>query len=247
MSEPAPPSARPRASAEAVERWKRAAAREAVERVTDGMVLGLGTGSTVAHVLEGLGRRLADGTLRDVVGVPTSVRTAEAARVRGIPLTTLEEHPVLDLAVDGADEIGPDLDLIKGMGGALLREKVVAQAARRFLVVADERKVVEGLGLRSPLPVEVIPFGWSVHAELLRSLGATVARREGEGGEPYTTDNGNNVLDCRFDGGIDRPPELDARLRARAGIVETGLFLGLAHEALIGGEDGVRRLSSGSE
>ncbi len=223
------------------DRLKRAAAAAAAEGVEDGMALGLGTGSTVAHFLELVGDRIADGSLSEVVGVPTSVRTASAAHARGIPVVSLEEHPVLDLAVDGADEVDPELRLIKGMGGALLREKVVAQAARRFVVIVDQGKEVERLGTRSPLPVEVLPFAWSVHAAHLRERGADVELREEASGEPYTTDNGNYVLDCRFPEGIDEPEALDAALRARAGILETGFFLGLADEVLVGAEDGVRR------
>jgi len=223
-----------------VDDLKRAAAAAALERVENGMALGLGTGSTVAHFLDLLGERVRDGGLPDVVGVPTSVRTASAAHARGIPVVSLEDHPVLDLAVDGADEVDPRLRLVKGMGGALLREKVVAQAARRFVVVVDRGKEVELLGTRSPLPVEVIPFAWSVHADHLRERGADVTLRAEDGGEAYVTDNGNYVLDCRFPEGIDAPEELDRALAARAGIVETGLFLGLTDEVLVGTPDGVR-------
>lgn len=219
---------------------KRSAASAAVERVENGMALGLGTGSTVAHFLDLLGERIRRGDLPDVVGVPTSVRTASAARSRGIPVVSLEEHPVLDLAVDGADEVDPGLQLVKGMGGALLREKVVAQAARRLVVVVDEGKEVEKLGTRSPLPVEVIPFAWSVHADFVRERGAEVTLRAENGGEPYVTDNGNYVLDCRFPDGIDEYEDLDRVLQQRAGIVENGLFLDLADEILVGRASGVR-------
>lgn len=226
---------------------KRAAARGAVERVRSGMVLGLGTGSTVAHFLELLAGRIDAGELEDVMGVATSVRTADAAHALGIPVTSLDREPVLDLAVDGADEVDPGLDLIKGMGGALLREKVVAQAACRFLVIVDDGKLVERLGERSPLPVEVIPFGWVVHREPIRALGGEPELRTTDGDEPYLTDNGNYVLDCRFPDGIGDPRGLEGELWARAGVVETGLFLGMAAEVLVGGPDGVRSLRSSED
>lgn len=225
---------------------KRAAAAEALERVRSGMRLGLGTGSTTAHFLELLAARLEEGELEDVVGVPTSERTASAARALGIPVTSLDRAPELDLAVDGADEVDPALDLIKGLGGALLREKIVAQAARRLVIVVDDSKLVERLGEGGPLPVEVVPFAWEVQRAFVRGLGAEAdLRADGEG--PYVTDNGNYVLDCRFSGGIDDPLGLDRALGARAGIVETGLFLGMAAEVVVGGPEGVRSLRRGEE
>lgn len=224
---------------------KRAAAAAAAERVRSGMVLGLGTGSTVAHFLEHLGRRIRDGQLTDVVGVPTSVRTASAAHARGIPVTNLEDDPVPDLTVDGADEVDPDLALVKGLGGALLREKVVAQASRRLTIIVDEGKLVERLGTRSPLPVEVVPFGWVPVARFLEELPAEASLREEEPGEPYVTDNGNYILDCRFPEGIEDPATLDRTLRGRAGLLETGLFVGMADRVLVGGEEGVRTLQRG--
>jgi len=217
---------------------KRAAAAAALEEVRDGQVLGLGTGSTVAHFLELLGQRIEEGSLSDVVGVPTSVRTASVAHSRGIPVATLADHPKLDLAVDGADEVDPSLDLVKGMGGALLREKIVAQAARRFVVIVDEGKLVERLGTRSPLPVEVVPFGWTASRRFLEEWAGEVTRREDEEGDPYLTDNGNYVLDCRFPEGIPDAVTLDRRLQDRAGVVETGLFVDMADTVLVGEADG---------
>ena len=225
---------------------KRRAAEQAANQVVDGMVLGLGTGSTVAHFLELLGERLATGQLRDVVGVPTSLWTESQAERLGIPLTTLGRVARLDLAVDGADEVGPDLDLIKGMGGALLREKMVAQAASRFLVIADDSKDVERLGTRSPLPVEVISWGHEAHARYLASLGAEVTVRLDEDEAPYLSDNGHLILDCRFPEGIGDPRRLEAKLQARAGVVDTGLFLGMAHEAVLASGDGIRVVRRGS-
>lgn len=225
-----------------VEDLKKLAGRSAAEMVRDGMRLGLGTGSTVEPFLEALGRRLGDGRLRDVVGVATSVRTERTASALRIPLVGLDEVGSLDLAVDGADEVDPGLDLIKGLGGALLREKMVAQASRRFVVVADESKCVKRLGERVPVPVEVVPFGFRGHLGWLRDLGADPVVRLGADGAPYRTDNGNLIVDCRFAGGVENAAELERRLAGRAGVVESGLFLGMATHAVVAGREGVRRL-----
>lgn len=224
------------------EELKRAAAGRALDFVRSGTAIGLGTGSTVRPLLELLAGRLRDGRLADVVGVPTSRDTAEHCRALGIPLATLEERPDLAIAIDGADEVGPQLDLIKGMGGALLREKVVALAARRFLVIADESKVVRKLGTRSPLPVEVIPFGWTALLPFFAKLGATPALRRGADGSPYLTDNGNYLVECRFPRGIADPPALARALGRRTGVVEDGLFLRIATGAVVAGRRGVRVL-----
>lgn len=226
---------------------KREAAREALRHVQSGMRLGLGTGSTVQHFLDLLGEALDQGTLTRVVGVPTSHRTADHARRLGIPLTELDGAP-LDLAIDGADEVDLSLDLVKGMGGALLREKMVAQASARFVVIVDEQKEVPWLGTRSPLPIEVVPFGWKSHLGVLRQLGAhDIVFRCDDEGRPVYTDNSNVLLDCTFPDGISNPREVEDVLSARAGVVETGLFLGLAHEVLVAGQGGVRsRVRSGA-
>jgi len=224
------------------EALKRRAAARALEEVTDGMILGLGTGSTVAHFLQLLGEALEQGSITRVIGVPSSIRTGREAGELGIPLSTLAEHPILDLTVDGADEVTPDLDLIKGMGGALLREKIVAQASRRFVIIGDEGKAVTRMGTVSPLPVEVVDWGWSGHVAYLEGLGAEVAVRKSDDGSPLKSDNGNLILHCRFPDGIDAPGLLDQELHARAGVVETGLFLGLADEAILAGAADVRVL-----
>jgi ribose 5-phosphate isomerase A len=226
-----------------VDDLKRAAAARALAEVESGMVLGLGTGSTVAHFLELLARALGNGELERISGVPTSERTAEAAEGLGIPLTTLEAHPELDLTVDGADEVDPELDLIKGLGGALFREKLVAQASGRLVIVADGGKRVERLGDRSPVPVEVVPFGWSLHVPFLADLGARPVLRVHDDGVPYTTDNGNLIVDAHFDRHIPDPAALERALRARTGVVESGLFLGMAHGVALADEDGVRFLT----
>jgi len=224
------------------EALKRQAAEHALGQVESGMVVGLGTGSTVAHLLELLGSRLQSGELNDVRGIPTSRWTeAHAARL-GIPLATLAEHDRIDLTIDGADEVAPSVDLIKGMGGALLREKMVAQASERVLIIADGSKTVERLGTLSPLPLEVVSWGHEAHVRFVGTVGGEASVRRTEEGAPYLSDNGNMILHCRFADGIPDPAALDAALRARAGVVETGLFLGLADEAVIASEEGVARI-----
>ncbi len=220
---------------------KRRAALAAVELVESGMVVGLGSGSTAEHAIREIGRRLRDGGLADVVGVPTSSRSARVAEEVGVPLTTLEEHPVVHLTIDGADEVDPNLDLIKGLGGALLREKIVAQASRRLVIVVDDSKLVDRLGTKAPLPVEVIPFGWRTHVPFLESLGIRPVLRLGADGRPFVTDEGNFILDCHL-GGSERPMELAGCLESRAGVVEHGLFLGLATEVIVASAGGVRVL-----
>ena len=228
------------------EALKRRAAEAAFDEVESGMVLGLGTGSTVAHLLDLLGEALAAGALEDVVGVPTSRRTEEHAERLGIPLVGLADRARIDLTIDGADEVSPDLDLIKGAGGALLREKMVAQASERLLIIADERKVVERLGTLSALPVEVVSWGWQAHVAFLRSWSAEATLRTAADGAPLLSDNGHLFLDCRFEHGIQDAAALERALASRAGGVETGLFLGLASEALIASDEGVERMSRAS-
>jgi len=224
------------------EALKRSAAEAAFAEVRSGMVLGLGTGSTVSHVLDLLGAALASGELRDIVGVPTSLRTEQHATRLAIPLVGLADRPRIDLTIDGADEVSPGLDLTKGAGGALLREKMVAQASERLLIIADEGKMVERLGTLRPLPVEVVSWGWKAHVAFLAGWGAEAVLRTRADGLPVSSDNGQLFLDCRFEAGIEDPGGLEQALAARAGVVETGLFLGLAHEALIASRGGVARM-----
>ena len=219
------------------------AGRDAAGSVESGMRLGLGTGSTVAHFLSHLGDRIARGELSDVVGVPTSIRTERRSRELGIPLGTLGELGVLDLTVDGADEVDPGLNLIKGLGGALLREKMVAQASRRMLAIVDDTKLVGRLGERAPVPVEVVPFEFASHLRWLAELGAEPVVRRTEDGRKYLTDNGNLVIDCRFAGGIPDPHSLDECLARRAGVVDSGLFLQMAGEVVVAGKTGVYRMT----
>ena len=229
------------------EELKRAAAERAGERVAAGMRIGLGTGSTVAHFLDVLGERLARGELPGLVGVPTSVRTAERARELGIALAELHEAQPLDLTVDGADEVDPGLDLVKGLGGALLREKMVAQASELLVIMVDDSKQVRRLGSKAPLPVEVTPFGWQAHLSFLRDLGCEPILRMGQGERPYLTDNGNYMLDCRFPSGIDNPGAVEEALRRRAGVVESGLFLSMATTVIVAGAAGIRILERGGD
>ena len=215
------------------EEFKRAAADKALELVQDGMLLGLGSGSTVRYFTEGVGRLVAEGM--KVRGVPTSRATAELAAEHGIPIV-LELVGQIDVAVDGADEVDEALSLIKGRGGALFREKLVAAASRRFVVVVDESKVVKQLGV-GVLPVEVLPFLWRTTAHRLASLGTSLRVRGGEEA-PYVTDNGNLILDLTVDGGIRDPAGFADELKKITGVVEHGLFVGMTDTCIVGGADG---------
>lgn len=223
---------------------KRRAAEAAFEHVRSGMVLGLGTGSTVAPLLDLIGAALSSGELSDIVAVPTSVRTETRARELGIELIELADRPSLDLTIDGADEISPRLDLIKGGGGALLREKMVAQASERVVIIADASKAVDRLGSTFPLPVEVVEWAWEAHVRFLEGFGADVVPRRDGDGALVRSDNGQLLLDCHFEGGIPDPAGLEEALSHRAGIVETGLFLGIADEAFVAGPEGVQHLEA---
>jgi len=221
------------------DRQKRQAAEAAVAEVTDGMVLGLGTGSTAAMAVDVLAGRVQQG-LR-VIGIPTSERTAAQARSLGITLGDLADHPEIDLTIDGADEVHTGtLDLIKGLGGALLREKIVAAASRRMLVVVDQGKLVTELGRSVRLPVEVVVFGWQATLRHLEREGADAQLRLAADGTPYRTDGGNLILDCAF--AIPNPKLLQARLKTVPGVVETGLFVGMAARVIAGTPTGPRIL-----
>ncbi len=223
---------------------RRLAAEAALEAVRPGMKLGLGSGRTAAHFVRALGERVRAGL--SIVGVPTSDRTAELARAEGVPLATLDDEPALDLVVDGADEVDPQLRLIKGGGGALLREKIVASAARRMIVVVESAKVVDALGA-FPLPIEVVPFGRApVRLAIERAVsrlgltGSFTWRQAGAG--PYVTDGGNHILDVSL-GRIDEPERLAEELDAMPGVIEHGLFIGFASLVIVAGADGISRLS----
>ena len=220
--------------------WKRAAAEAAVALVEDGMVVGLGTGSTASFAIAALARRHAEG-LR-FVGLPTSERTAAQARTAGIPLTSFSAHRQIDLTIDGADEVERGtLNLIKGLGGALLHEKIVAAASRRLAIVVDGGKLVNRLGTQAPVPVEVVPFGLETARDHLEVLGASTALRQSAAGAPYVTDSGHHIVDCRF-APIADPARLEERIRRIVGVVESGLFIARAHMVFVADADGVHRL-----
>jgi ribose 5-phosphate isomerase A len=222
------------------QRQKERAADEAVALVQSGMIVGMGAGSTAAIVAARLAERLSRGTLRDVVCVPCSGVVAQKLRNLGLPAVPLSERPQIDLSIDGADEVDPHLDLIKGAGGALLREKMVAQASRREIIVIDEHKLSPRLGTQSLLPVEVIPFGWRAEEQFLQGQGAAPMLRI-QNGKPFISDEGNYILDCAI-GPIADAAALARTLEGRAGIVSHGLFLGLASEVIVGAANGVRHL-----
>jgi ribose 5-phosphate isomerase A len=208
---------------------KRQAGLAAAARVGPGMALGLGSGSTVYFFLQEVGRRVRQGL--DVVGIPTSERTAALAREFGIPLTSFAERQALDLAVDGADEVDPDLNLIKGHGGALLREKIIARAARQLVIVVDSSKLSPALGTKATLPVEVLPFACGLASARLTALGASPVLRQ-EAGKPFATDNGNWIVDCSF-APLSDPAALEAAINDVPGVMDNGLFTGLADEVIV--------------
>lgn len=220
---------------------KLAAAEKAMEFVRPHMLLGLGFGSTALLAVRLLAGRLLSGDLRDILCVPCSLETESLAFSLGIPLTTLEDHPVLDLTIDGADEVDPQLNLIKGAGGALLREKIVAEASRREIIIVDESKLSPQLGLRAAVPVEITPFGWGAQKAFLEACGARLRLRKRRDGSPFRTDQDNLILDCDF-GPLDNPAELAQMLCSRAGIVAHGLFINLASDVIVAGPDGCRHL-----
>ncbi len=221
---------------------KEAAAERAVSRLTNGMAVGLGTGSTAYFVVAAVGRKLQEGRLHDLRCIPTSERTAEQARSLGIPLVDFDRYPALDVTIDGADEVSPKLDLVKGLGGALLREKIVAAASRRLIIVVDDGKLVPALGVKAPLPVEVVPFGWETLPARIRALGAETILRKNPDGKPFVTDGGHYILDCRWNR-IDDPVDLERKLKSLVGVVETGLFIGMASEVIVAGQAGVREMT----
>lgn len=216
---------------------KKQAALRAVEFVEDGMVVGLGTGSTAYFVVEGLGARVKDG-LR-ITGIPTSERTATQARSLGIPLATFAEHQRIDLTIDGADEVERrSLNLIKGLGGALLREKIVAAASQRLVIVVDQEKLVDQLGDHTPVPVEAVQFGWQATAAALTRLGAEPVLRHAHEDHPFITDGGNYTLDCRFTKIADAKA-LERDINAIVGVVDCGLFIGRASAVIVAATDGI--------
>ncbi len=220
---------------------KKRAALEAVKLVQDGSIVGLGSGSTVVYAIQEIGRKIREKNLK-VFGIPTSYQASMLAVENGIPLTTLNEHPKPDLAIDGTDQVDPQLNLIKGMGGALTQEKVVDSAARQLVIVADETKMAEKLGTNQPVPVEILPFALTPVMLRIQELGGKTVLREGKGKVgPVVTDNGNFILDADF-GPITAPKELNLKLKSIPGVIETGLFIELADTIYLGTSTTVRRL-----
>lgn len=234
------------ASTLSVEELKKQTGYKAVDDyVTSGMVVGLGTGSTAFYAVERLGNKLAAGDLKNVVAIPTSVRTKEQAEGLGIPLVSLDTHPVLDVAIDGADEVDSALNLVKGRGGALLREKMVEVQAKKFIVIVDESKIMDGLGMSGAMPIEVTPFCWEFNMKRLAELpsvkGCTAKLRKdaADSSKPYITDNSNYIVDLYFESPIKDPVQAAKEFESLVGVVEHGLFLGMSTAVIIAGSDGV--------
>jgi ribose 5-phosphate isomerase A len=222
---------------------KKKAAEYAVQFIESGMIVGLGHGSTAIFAVRRLADLLQNKELTDILAIPCSLHIEEEVRQLGIPLTTLDEHSHIDLTIDGADEVTEKLEVIKGGGGALLREKMVAQASRREIIVVDNTKLTPVLGTNWPVPIEVIPFGWRFQLHYLESLGAHPVLRKDIRGNKFTTDQGNYILDCYF-GPIQQPEKISNMLNERAGIVEHGLFIGLATDVVIASEEEVRHIKA---
>ena len=219
---------------------KEVAGRRAAEYIETGMVVGLGTGSTAEFAIRAIGERVAAGL--EVKAIPTSEASAQLAGELGITLTTLEDDPAVDLTIDGADEVDPDLDLIKGLGGALLREKIVASATARQVIIIDPSKLVKKLGTQARLPIEVVPFSWSLVCNRLSERGIEPTLRMQQAEQPFVTDNGNYIIDGRFPEGIDDAEATDIWLNTLPGVVENGLFVAMTHLVVIGEADGTSRV-----
>jgi ribose 5-phosphate isomerase A len=217
-------------------------ALRALDEVASGMILGLGSGRTATHFIDSLGKKLQRGELSDIRGVPTSQASATRAQEWGIPLISLAQTSALDLAVDGADEVDQSLNLIKGLGRALLREKIVEIHAKRLIIVVDESKLSPRLGLKCPVPVEIVPFEAEVHLRWLSQLSSRAEFYREADGSVIRTDNGNWMALCWFDGGIPNLVDTAHSLAERPGVVEHGLFLGMAHQVIVAGVDGIRIL-----
>ena len=220
---------------------KEKAGRIAADFIEDGMIIGLGTGSTVKYFFEALSEKISTGGLKNIYGIPSSVATEQQARKSGIPLASFADFQKLDITVDGADEVDPGFNLIKGGGGALLREKVLAQASTRYIIIIDQSKYSPKLGSKWPVPVEVLPYAEPLEYVFLKRLGARVELRRTENGDIYLTDQNNHILDCNF-GPIDNPAELAQALDNRAGIQGHGLFLDFTTDLVIAADDGIKHM-----
>ena len=224
---------------------KQKAAIQAVDLIESGMVVGLGTGSTAKFAVERIAEKIQTGKLQNIIGIPSSDRTEKLAHQLNIPLTDLETHPEIDLTIDGADEVDPDLNLIKGGGGALLREKIIAQASRINIIIVDESKLSPLLGTMWALPIEVVPFAGPPETRFLEELGAEVSIRKKDDGDFFKTDQNNLILDADF-GPMDDPASLAGQLDNRAGIAGQGLFIGLTSGVIVAGTDGIRNIPPNS-
>lgn len=225
---------------EKIDELRKIAGETAINYALDGMTLGVGTGRTTRFFIDALGKSFQQGEIRDIRAVPTSTATENLLAGYGIPIVSLAEYPVLDLAVDGADEVDPNFNLIKGLGRALMREKVVEVHAKRLLIIVDELKLVGKLGSTCPLPVEILRFEYARHIQWLGSLGCQAEQWLEKDGSPVVTDNGNYLALCRFEGGIPDPNQLAADLNMRPGILEHGLFMQMATDLIVAGEGGIR-------
>ncbi len=223
--------------------YKKFAANAAVEFVKPGMIVGLGHGSTVQYALNAISSKLRSGELSNITGIACSLQTEAIAKELAIPLGSINDHPEIHVTIDGADEVDEVLNLIKGAGGALLREKIVAQASLREIIIVDEGKLSTQLGTNFPLPVEVSQFGWLGQIDYLKGLGVDPALRQKSDGEPVLTDQGNYLIDCAFKG-IKNVNELASQLERRSGILEHGLFIGLATDVLVAGPEGLKHLKA---
>lgn len=223
------------------ESQKKAAAEKGVDHIKSGMILGLGTGSTFVYALNKIARLINKGELKNIAGIPTSKKTEKLAIELGVPLTILSEQPKIDLTIDGADEVDNNLNLIKGGGGALLREKIIAQASDRNIIIVDESKLSENLGQKWAVPVEIIPFAFEVENKFLESIGAVTKLRREKNGEIYITDEGNYIIDANF-GIIDNPTNLAVMLESRAGIVEHGLFIDTTALLIVSTVNGIKEI-----
>ena len=224
------------------DKLKKLAAEEAVKSVKSGMVLGLGTGSTTKFAILKIAELIKSGELKNIVGIPSSVQTEKLAIENGIELTTFEKHQVIDLTIDGADEVDPNLNLIKGGGGALLREKIIAQASKEVIIIVDENKLSESLGTKWHVPIEVIPFAEEVERKFLESINGKVKTRLNPDGSKFITDESNIILDANF-GVIKDPTQLAKKIEQRAGVVEHGLFIDLATKVIAAGSDGIKTIT----
>jgi len=222
---------------------KRRAAEKAVEFIKSGMVLGLGTGSTFKHVLDILAEKLESKEIENIIGIPTSEKTKVLAEKLNIQCGKLSDYPIIDLTIDGADEVDNKLNLIKGGGGALLREKIIAQASKKYIIIVDESKLSNYLGDKWSVPIEVIKIALEVEKKYLQSLGAEVILRKNEKGETFITDEGNYILDTNF-GAIKNPKKLDKKLNKRAGIAEHGLFINIVDQVISASDKGIKSLAN---